>query len=225
MRSERNTYSTFVFDLDGTLVDSRPAIEKAAQRAISAVVPAYRGRCITAAIGPPIRTMFQQAAGELDARTLDQLVAAFRSAYDRETCLETPAYAGAAEMLSNIAAQGAASYVLTNKPRAPTLRILAHLGLDQHLLEILTPDSPTTPFASKAEALRSLMHRHKLGASDVLMVGDSGDDALAASACGVAFAAALYGYGGLHKVADRKNWLIIESPQDILLFLRVQALR
>jgi len=219
MRSERNTYSTFVFDLDGTLVDSRPAIEKAAQQALSAVVPAYQGRCITAAIGPPIRTMFQQVAGELDSTTLDRLVAAFRNAYDRETCLETPAYAGVPEMLAKISAQGATSYVLTNKPRVPTFRILAHLDIDHHLREILTPDSPTTPFASKAEALRSLMHRHKLGASDVLMVGDSGDDALAASACGVAFAAALYGYGGLHKAADLKNWLIIESPQDILLHL------
>ena len=219
MRSERNTYSTFVFDLDGTLVDSRPAIEKAAQLAISAVVPACRGRCITAAIGPPIRTMFQQVAGELDPATLDRLVAAFRSAYDAETCFETPFYAGVPEMLAEIASQGAASYVLTNKPWNPTHNILTHLSLDHHLREILTPDSPTTPFASKAEALRSLMRRHKLGASDVLMVGDSSDDALAASTCGVAFAAVLYGYGGLHKVADKKNWLIIGCPQDILLTL------
>jgi len=219
MRSEQATYSAFVFDLDGTLIDSRPAIEKAAQQAISKVVPAYQGRNVAAAIGPPIRTMFQQVTGEVDPAILDRLVAAFRSAYDAEACLETPAYTGAPELLARIAAQGAASYVLTNKPWRPTLRILAHLGLDQHLREILTPDAPAAPFASKTEALRALMQRHTITASDVLMVGDSRDDAEAALACGVAFGAALYGYGGLHKIADRKNWLIIGCPQDILLYL------
>ena len=219
MRSERNTYSSFVFDLDGTLVDSRLAIEKAAQRAISSVVPAYQGRCITAAIGPPIRTMFQQMAEELDPPTLDRLVAAFRIAYDMEACLETPAYAGVPEMLKRISARGATSYVLTNKPWTPTRRILAHLDLDQYLREVLTPDAPTAPFVSKTEGLSSFLQRHQIAATDVVMVGDSCDDALAASTCGVAFAAALYGYGGLHKVADKKNWLIIECPQDILLYL------
>jgi phosphoglycolate phosphatase len=219
MRSKQTAYSAFVFDLDGTLVDSRPAIEKAAQLAISAVAPAYKGCCVTTAIGPPIRTMFQQLAEEFDPTTLDRLVAAFRIAYDMETCLETPAYAGVQEMLSRISSSGATSYVLTNKPWAPTHRILAHLGLDQHLREVLTPDAPTTPFVSKTEGLRSFLKQHRLAATEVVMVGDSYDDALAASACGVTFAAALYGYGGLHKIADKKNWLIIECPQDILLYL------
>ena len=217
MLCERNTYSAFVFDLDGTLADSRPAIEKAAQMAISSVIPTRQGHCVTSAIGPPIREMFQRAVGALDATTLDRLVAAFRRFYDLDVCLETQAYAGVSEMLAQIVARGATAYVLTNKPWAPTRRILSHLGVDPYLREVLTPDAPATPFASKAEALRSLLQRDKLAASDVLMVGDSADDADAALACGVAFAAAVYGYGGLHRVADQKNWLIIGCPQDILL--------
>lgn len=220
MRSKQTTYSAFVFDLDGTLVDSRPAIEKAAQLAFSSVAPAYKGRCITTAIGPPIRTMFQQVVKELDSTTLDRLVTAFRMEYDAKACLETPFYAGVPEMLSRISARGAASYVLTNKPWTPTRRILEHLGLDQYLREVLTPDAPSTPFSSKTEGLRSFLKRHhQLARTDVVMVGDSYDDALAASTCGVTFAAAFYGYGGLNRIADRKNWLIIEGPQDILSYL------
>ena len=79
MRSERQTFSAFVFDLDGTLIDSRPAIEKAAQLAIAAVLPAHQGRCVTDVIGPPIRIMFRRIIGNCDEDTLERLVAARRS--------------------------------------------------------------------------------------------------------------------------------------------------
>ena len=222
MRSERQTFSAFVFDLDGTLIDSRPAIEKAAQLAIAAVLPAHQGRCVTDVIGPPIRIMFRRIIGNCDEDTLERLVAAFRVAYDGGVCLETPLYAGASEVLLRIASQGGTNYILTNKPWGPTCRILTHLGIRSHVREIVTPDSREPPFASKTEGLCNLLKRHRLAASDVLMIGDSPDDAEASEACGVAFAAAVYGYGGLDKASNRKNWLIIESPQDILIHLSLK---
>jgi len=209
----------FVFDLDGTLVDSRFSIEKAAQMAIAEVTPAYRGRRVTAAIGPPIRQMFAQVLGAVDPPTLDLLVSAFRKAYDSGVCRETPAYPGVLEMLARIAAQGSASFVLTNKPFVPTRQILARLAIEPHIHEVVTPDSPVHPFASKPEALAALLRRHNLAPDSTVLVGDSKDDAAAAGACGVLFAAAIYGYGGLQPEPDGRNRVTLNRPMDVLSLL------
>jgi len=212
-------YRAFVFDLDGTLVDSRPAIEKAAQVAIAQVAPVYRDRKVTAVIGPPIRQMFKTVLDGMDSSTLDSVVAAFRQAYDSGVCRETPAYPGAAELLARIAARGASSFVLTNKPWLPTRQILSQLGIESHLREIVTPDSPSHPFTSKAEALQALLYRHHLTPATTVMVGDSSDDAAAAEACSVAFVAAVYGYGNLKSAPARATMLIINRPADMLSLL------
>jgi len=212
-------FRAFVFDLDGTLVDSRPAIEKAAQIAIARVAPSYSGRCVTAAIGPPIREMFGAVLETVDPALLDALVAAFRETYDSDVCRETAAYPGVPQLLARIAASGASSFVLTNKPYAPTWLILSSLDLESHLREIVTPDSAPEPFISKTKALAALLERHGFAAVSAVMVGDSADDAAAAEACGVVFAAALYGYGDLKTDVSAKKWLGIEKPTDMLPFL------
>ena len=212
-------FRAFVFDLDGTLVDSRPAIEKAAQMAIDRVAPSYSGRHITAAIGPPIRQMFATVLQTTNPELLDALVAAFREVYDSDVCRETPAYPGVPELLARIAACGASSFVLTNKPIAPTQLILSSLGLASRIREIVTPDSQNQPFVSKSKALAALLDRHGFSPDQAVMVGDSADDAVAAEACGVAFAAALYGYGNLQANAPAASWLRISTPEDMILLL------
>jgi phosphoglycolate phosphatase len=212
-------FGAFVFDLDGTLVDSRPSIEKAAQIAIARVAPSYSRRRVTAAIGPPIRQMFAAALETVDPALLDALVAAFRDVYDSDVCRETPAYPGVPQLLARIAVRGASSFVLTNKPYAPTWLILSSLGLESHVRDVVTPDSAQRPFVSKTKALAALLERHELAAASVVMVGDSADDAVAAEACAVVFAAALYGYGNLKADVSEKNWLKIEKPTDMLAFL------
>lgn len=215
MRFATDPYRAFVFDLDGTLVDSRPAIEKAAQAAIAEVLPALRGRAVTKVIGPPIRQMFNLTVASADAATLDALVAVFRRVYDNGVCRETPAYPGLVPVLARIAARGASSFVLTNKPLHPTRQILDALGCLEYVREIVTPDSPLHPFTAKADALAALLRRHGVAPAAALLVGDSADDATAAAACGVRFAAAVYGYGGLGAAALRPEWLRLENLVEL----------
>lgn len=218
MRTVGKGLRAFVFDLDGTLVDSRPAIEKAAQRAIERVAPAYSGRQVTAAIGPPIRQMFSTVLQTTDTNLLDALVGVFRQVYDTDVCRETLAYPGVPELLARIAASGARLFILTNKPLAPTRLILSSLGLAPLLREIVTPDSAPQPFISKGRALSALLERHGLLPAQTVMVGDSPDDAEAAQSCGAVFVAALYGYGNL-TACSTPAWLTIETPSDMLGFL------
>lgn len=202
--------------MDGTLVDSRPAIEKAAQHAIAIVLPQFLGRTVTTCIGPPIREMFRRTLDNPSADVLDRLVAVFRSAYDSVAWRETPAYPGVVELLAEIQANRAVSFVVTNKPFRPSTAILQTIGCSAFVREIVTPDSPLQAFRSKSEALHGLVSRHRLDAEDILVVGDSVDDAEAAKVSGLSFAAALYGYGNLTK----DDGYPVQEPSDLIKFIR-----
>lgn len=207
-----------MFDLDGTLVDSRPIIERAAQAALATVCPELCGRTVTTIMGPPIREMFRMTLDGVDATTLDRLVGAFRRVYDAEgLCRETPTYPGVESMLVELARKGVRLFILTNKPQASSRQILTQRGIQSCFAEIVTPDWEVASFTSKAKGLELLMQHQRLRREQTVLVGDTVEDAAAAAACGVAFVAALYGYGSLAAEAHRRNWLTIRRPEDILL--------
>lgn len=214
-------FDKFIFDLDGTVVDSRPAIEMAAQIALAQVLPNQPKCSVTSVIGPPIRTMFKLVLGDVDDAALEVLTARFRAVYDDGICFETVLYDGIAEVLDAIFAVGGISYLVTNKPYVPTMKILSLNRIASCFAEVLSPDSPCNPFVRKADGVSGLIKRNGLSPASVLMIGDSMDDAEAAQECGVAFAAAIYGYG---KLADcdlerRKAWVMLDSPLKLMMYL------
>jgi phosphoglycolate phosphatase len=184
-----------IFDLDGTLVDSLPGIEYAAQVAWETVQPDRPCPPLRPLIGPPIRVMFQRAWPEANADALQALERAFRRAYDTDGWQKTTPYPGVIETLARLSASRRTCLGVTNKPQFATQRILEHCGLKNYFCEFLSPDSREPAFTSKAEAVSALLARYDLACGNTLLTGDSLDDARAAQACGLRFAAFTGGYG------------------------------
>jgi len=135
-----------LFDLDGTLLDSLPGIEYSARAAFAECGLAIGEIELRTLIGPPIRTILAKMAladttGGLSEEQLDRLVQAFRASYDSEGWRRTPHYAGAAELLRELCAQGKRLFVVTNKPRPISLRILEAGGTLGLFEEVVTRDS------------------------------------------------------------------------------------
>ena len=187
-----------LFDLDGTLLDSLPGIEYSARAAFAACGLAVGEVELRTLIGPPIRTILARmahATGGLSEQQLDRLVQAFRASYDSEGWKRAPLYAGAAELLRELRAQGKRLFVVTNKPRHVSLRILQAGGTLELFEEVVTRDSREPAYEDKQEMMRSLMERHGLQQQDCLMVGDTIEDAEAALQTGVPFCLMTHGYG------------------------------
>ena len=163
-------YTHFVLDLDGTLVDSIPGIDAAARAGLAQVAPGEKPPSLRAFIGPPIRTMLQQALGWTEAARLDPLEQAFRRHYDGGAWRETMAYPGVNDTLRALRARGARLHVLTNKPQAPTARIMDHLGWTGLMDAIVTPQSRQPPYPDKAAAAVDLRDRLGLPAVATLLV-------------------------------------------------------
>lgn len=184
-----------LFDLDGTLVDSLPGISWAARLAMAEVLPGSELPDLRPFVGPPIREVFRRLLDEATIALLADLESAFRRHYNMEGWRRSLAYPDVPDALASLSAGGIRLGVVTNKPQEPTKRILDHLDLARFMDVVLTPDSSSPPFASKAETLVAALQARALIPALTLFVGDSNDDAFAARACGVRFAAVTRGYG------------------------------
>ena len=187
--------TSILFDLDGTLADTVPGIQYACQAAVEAILPGRSIPDLHGRIGPPIGEILGQVLPEADANTLGEIEVRFRSCYDSVGWSKSMAYSGVAGTMEQLAIMGVRCFVVTNKPNVPTRKILKHLGIDRFLETPVSPDSKMPPFASKADLVCHVMAHHRLDPETTLLVGDSNDDAQAALACGLAFAAVSYGYG------------------------------
>ena len=193
----------FIFDLDGTLVDSLPGITRSINDALPAGVT--RVTNLRPFIGPPVRSILNSLAHSPNDRELDQMELRFRQSYDADGWRQTAEFLGARELLEQLRVAGKRIFLVTNKPSRPTERILSSLRLRAYFEDLLTPDSRTPPFRGKDQMLRHLVDTHALHAEECLMVGDTAEDCAAAAALAMPVAFVAHGYGDVRATATFPN--------------------
>lgn len=210
------------FDLDGTLVDSVGDLaSSASELAVSLGGRPVEERHVALMVGEGAGVLVRRVldAAGLDPDTPDAL-AAFLEIYDRRLLETTIAYDGVAEMLL-LASRHARLSVLTNKPLAPSLRILDALGLRSYFDDVVGGDSALgrKPDAAGLRALAGT-------AAHVMLVGDSPIDWQTAVAANCDFVWARYGFGAQRFAEPPPTPYVIERPGDFAAVLdRSRAIR
>jgi phosphoglycolate phosphatase len=206
-----------VFDLDGTLIDSRRDLADAANALImergGSPLPVD---AIAAMVGEGaallVRRALRAAGTDLDvARDLPR----FLDLYDERLLEHTRLYEGTREMLESMRRSHSLA-VLTNKPQRPTERILEGLGIAPFFKWVIGGDTPHGRKPDPA-GLASLIGAAGTTATDTLMVGDSAIDLKTARAAGVPLCLVRYGFGfpttdGLVEPGDR----FIDTPNELM---------
>lgn len=184
-----------IFDLDGTLVDSAPDIQAAANQVLAveglAALSLAETRSFVGA-GAPV-FIERMAASRLpapDPARTAAMLEAFLDIYETAVALTRP-YPGVMSMLEALTAADWRLGICTNKPERPARAVLAHLDLARFFRVVVGGD--TLPVRKPDPApLRRVVA--KLGASAAVYVGDSVVDAATAAAAGVPFALFTRGY-------------------------------
>jgi phosphoglycolate phosphatase len=192
-----------VFDLDGTLIDSAPSILAGFRAAFASTGLTPALAFAEDLIGPPLRDTLRLLLGRDDPAQLDALVDAFKTGYDADGYRASRPYPGIGDWLADLAGQGVAMYLATNKRWVPTALILDHLGWRQHFEAVHALDGPAAAQPSKGELLRWMLGHYQLDASAALYVGDRDEDAGAARHAGMPFERVPWGYGGAHAAVDK----------------------
>jgi phosphoglycolate phosphatase len=208
--------SLIVFDLDGTLIDSRRDLADAA----NALIVEHGGQplpveAIAGMVGEGapllVRRALKAAGREIDVKAALQR---FLELYDERLLVHTRLYDGTREALDTLA-QRAALAILTNKPQHPTERILDGLGIAPFFRWVVGGD---TSHGRKPdpEGLNHIISMAGVRPGDTVMVGDSAIDLRTARAAGVRVGLVRYGFGFPSAAAELTgDELIADSPAQL----------
>jgi phosphoglycolate phosphatase len=185
--------AALVFDLDGTLIDSRHDITTAVNRTRGRYdLPPLALEEVVGMVGEGARLLIERAFPELPADRFDEALVLYLAAY-RDVCLdETRPYPGVPEMLAALAERYPLA-LLSNKGEELSRLILSGLGLHSFFREVLGGDSLPTRKPDPA-GLRRLAERLGVTAGGLLLVGDTRIDAETAQAAGSQFALVEWGF-------------------------------
>lgn len=204
----------FFFDLDGTLLDSLPGIAFSIKEAFTACGLPMQSIDLGEIIGPPIRTILALAATQATDSDLDLLERSFRNSYDSDGWQKTALFPGSKVMLREAHTLGMQLFVVSNKPRHISVKILEREDMLVLFNAILTRDSSDPPYIGKAQMIEHLLQSFHLDADRCIMVGDTTEDAHAAAAMQVPFVWMAHGYGKLP--SNQTVALRIHSFQELL---------
>ena len=185
-----------LLDLDGTLVDSAPAILSALRAAcvscgVTPLVPLD-----AALIGPPLRAMIERLVGEKGSPIIARVEQAFRDTYDETGYRDTISYPLLQDALHRLRAADHSLVLVTNKRRVPTLKILDLLDVAREFDAVYTVDSFPPGRLSKSQLVaRALVELPGAAPATTVMVGDTREDQSASVANSIGFIAVTYGYG------------------------------
>lgn len=209
--------SLIVFDLDGTLIDSRRDLADATNAMLVELGAAPLSTdTVAGMVGEGASVLVRRAleAGGLDPETPDALNR-FLARYDERLLMHTRAYHGIVETLARLKASCSLA-VLTNKPMQATTRILEGLMLDRYFDRVVGGDSPYGRKPNPA-GLQHLIAAAGATPQSTVLVGDSRIDLETARRAGVRIWLARYGFGFTFKDGDlRGDQITIDHPQELI---------
>lgn len=212
-------YPHILFDLDGTLIDSAPAILASFHDAFAQTGIAPARVIDDSVIGPPLNETLQLLAGSADPALIARLAEAFKASYDSEGYKATAAYAGVGELLAALAGAGLTLSIATNKRLHPTRLILDHLGWGEYFARVYALDLFTPRLPNKAAMIARLLADQGIAREDAIYIGDRSEDGESADANGLPFVAVTWGYGSLNADEMRPGWQAAAQPAALAALL------
>lgn len=187
-------YNYVLFDLDGTLTDSKEGIIKSVEYALLQMGESTAGRLDQhTVVGPPLLTTFQKAYGFSEEKAR-RTYAYFQERYSSVGKFENRAFDGIVPMLKRLKEQGIRSFVATSKPQVHAQAICEKFGIAPYIEKIAGPAVGGTE--TKADIIqRILSYIGPAYQGQAVMVGDRKYDVIGARTAGLPVIAVGYGYG------------------------------
>ena len=208
-------YDYILFDLDGTLTDSKPGITQCIAYALDKENVPYTNQILDKMVGPPFRVSMHDFLG-LEMPEIEKLIEIYRGVYEEYGYKNCKVFEGVREMLAGLKNAGKILGVATSKPIKFTQMIMRDFDLGKYFDYVAGASSDASKEA-KSDVIQGALEN--LGVKDkskVLMVGDRLYDIEGAHAQGVDCAAVLYGYGSKEEFEKYKAEYILNAPDDVV---------
>ena len=208
--------SAFIFDFDGTLVDSEQAIYQCFQKITKQLAPERIDYAKNILIGPPLRDTASEILGPDHQDSLDEFVQLFITMHDEQVIEHTQPYPGVIEVLKQLHNKNIPMALATNKRLAPTQKLIDHFGWNDYFSFIECSDSQNE-MRNKDAMIQDIINQNELFHGS-FFIGDTVNDGLSANLNQLPFIKACYGYG------RNQDWSKVSTYQEIHLFIEILKL-
>ncbi|MBQ1465046.1 MAG: HAD hydrolase-like protein [Ruminococcus sp.] len=213
-------YSVLLFDLDGTLTDSREGIMNCFRHTAD-IMGAHMPENPGVLLGPPLGESFEKYFG-MDSNTAQEAVKVYRERYGTKGLFENHVYEGVPEMLEKLKDNGFRLAVATCKAQVFAERILEKFGLSRYF-EFIGGAGIDGSRTSKTEVIEYVLDNIGSPRKDsVLMIGDRDNDVAGAMSAGIKCMGVLWGYGSERELALTGAAYIARTPDHAAELLLAQ---
>ena len=204
------TYDAVIFDLDGTLTDSKPGIIESTEYALRKMgFPVPGDAILQKFLGPPLAESFMRYCGMNEAQAA-QATDYYRETYSPGGWKNNAVYPRIRALLSALRDRGVFLAVATGKPTINARKILDYFDLLRYFDAVSGPEMGDL-HADKGALIRKVLP----GGKRAVMVGDTAGDVIGARETGIDSVAALYGYGDDEEVLAAKPTYAVKDTEAL----------
>ncbi|KLV07503.1 phosphoglycolate phosphatase [Photobacterium aquae] len=216
------------FDLDGTLLDSVPDLALAADQTMQALgLPGVTLEQVTTWIGNGADILIgrclsrdMDVSPDLDPLLHQEARRLFDRFYDEGGHRQSALYPGVLETLAAMHRAGIPMAIVTNKPSQFVPHLLEEHKIAEYFVDVIGGD--TFPQRKPDPcALHWLMEKHQLASHELLMVGDSRNDILAAKAASCYVVGLTYGYNYGQPISASDPDIVLDHFSDLAEVVRL----
>lgn len=190
---EKKKYKAVIFDVDGTLFDTKDGILKSIREVSTNLGYKQCGNADESTfIGPPVIETFIKHFG-MDQKTAGRAASEYRELYVEKYISSSEAYEGMYSLISSLKRDGVYVAIATMKTRKQVQALLDNTVF----MDVF--DSVETALdqgrRTKADMISAIIDTYQLEKDKVWMIGDTYGDEIAANEAGIHFVGVTYGYG------------------------------
>ena len=213
-----NKYDLIIFDLDGTLLNTKEGIVSSVKYTIEKMgYKEISDKEIDSFIGPPIQDSFAREYG-ISGDELQVVATTFRDRYKYHDLYKAEVYEGIVDVLSEIKKRGMLLAVATYKREDYAKMILKHFNIDGFFDVIHGADHEN--ILKKSDIVRMCVEETGIRDKErVLLIGDTENDEKGAKAIGVNFLGVLYGFGYREETNRSDANEYAREPKEILEYI------
>lgn len=210
-------YSTYIFDLDGTLLDTIQDLAMSVNYALSQChMPERTLDEVRQFVGNGVRLLMIRAVpdGEDNPR-FQEAFDIFRSHYLEHSLDTTAPYPGIIDMLERLKAGGKRLAVVSNKFDTATKELIRHFF--GNLIEVAIGENEAAGVRKKPapDTVNEALHQLGVGKEDAVYVGDSDVDLQTARNSGLPCISVLWGFRDREFLLENGATTFVQSPDNI----------
>ena len=212
------TYRTYIFDLDGTLLDTLGDLAASVNYALRQHgMPERSLDEVRRFVGNGVRKLMERAVPQgPDNPLFDETFATFRQYYMNHSLDMTKPYEGIPETLTELKKRGCRLAVVSNKMMAATQALCRHFFLDTIEVAIGEHEADGIRKKPAPDTVFVALHELGVGKDEAVYVGDSDVDIVTAANAGLPCISVLWGFRDRDFLLQHGARYFVSTPKELL---------